>query len=330
LNALDVLIQSADRVSDDLTVRSAIEMYEAARSADWSPSTRKSHAWHAAPVIEAFGSVPLADLRGSDISDVYVAWRSSGKAPGTIRRRHSLFAAALHHSVRSGWILRSPAEDVVLPKVKRNLMDLPSYQSIETALDRIPESHRRLQAVARLALASGARRGELAGLRWTDVDFSARCIRIHAAIAEGPDGVLTRKQTKTGSVRIVDVDADAMTDLRRWKSDSAARALALGVGLPDSAPVFGSPTDPFLHIKPSRISQDWSRCQDAIGLDDVRFHDLRHRYATTLLEEGVPIHHVSQRLGHSTPTITLITYAHAIPSGDRAGAAATSAARRAR
>ncbi len=325
---LDAWIRVLDANVDDLTIEGAIEMYEASKAPDWSPSTQKSHANHAAPIILGIGATPLASLKRQQVQDLYDGWRREGKAPGTIRRRHSVLRAALRHAVKHEWILVSPAEGVDLPKVPQDLMELPSHRAILNGIERIEPKHRRIQAVASLAVGSGARRGELAALRWSEVDFDNRTIVIKASIAEGKDRALVRKQTKTGSVRVVDVDDAVMADLRRWRAESSERALHMGVRIEEGFPVFGSPSDPAVPVRPSRIGQDWYRRRGEIGLAGLRFHDLRHRYATTLLELGVPVHHVSQRLGHASPTVTLTKYAHAIPSGDRAGANATAAARR--
>jgi integrase len=94
-------------------------------------------------------------------------------------------------------------------------------------------------------------------------------------------------------------------------------------------PIFGSVTDPTTPIRPSRIGQDWRRHRGVIGLPTMRFHDLRHRHATSLLEQGVPIHQVSRRLGHGSPTITLAVYAHALAEHDTMSADAIAKARRA-
>lgn len=325
--ALDALVRSVESDVGDLTVSGAIDRYEVARRDGWSPSTQRSHRWHVESVVAEVGAVVLADLRASRVQDLYDGWSRQGCAAGTVRRRHGVLAAAMHHAVARGWILRSPTDGVELPTVGRVLRELPSYAVVAAGIGRLPAQQRRLQVVAGLALASGARRGELLALRWADLDLDRATMRVRAAVVEGPDGLVVRKGTKTGSVRTVDLDEVVVADLRRWRSEVHRAAIGHGVAVGTNGPVFGSLVDVSVPVLPTRVGQDWHRWRGTIGLAGLRFHDLRHRYATTLLEQGVPVHHVAQRLGHANPTMTLAVYAHAIPGGDRAGAGATAAAR---
>lgn len=94
-------------------------------------------------------------------------------------------------------------------------------------------------------------------------------------------------------------------------------------------PIVASPSEPRDPWWPDRVTRTWDRHRDQIGLPGLRWHDLRHRHATTLLEAGVPVHTVSARPGHGSAHMTLDVYAHALPAGDRAAADVIARARRA-
>jgi integrase len=323
-DALDAMAVELAAGEDDLTVRRLLARYEAAASPDWSPSTRAAHPHHTRPVLEGIGDRPVAQLRRHDIEDLYGTWRAAGVKPGTIRRRHAVLAAALHHAEATGLILRSPAAHVRLPRREASIDDLQAHAEVLAGIGRL--EHVRLKAVAQLALATGARRGELLALRWSDIDLAEGVVRIRAALATGPDGELVRKTTKGRQARVITIGRTAVVELKTWRAVARKQALALGVRLVDAHPVFPCPTDPRDPWAPDRVTRTWNRHQAAAGLA-LRFHDLRHRHATTLLEAGVPVHVVSARLGHASAKMTLDTYAHALPGGDRAAADVMDAAR---
>jgi len=323
---LEALVEAANSGSADLTVRDAVERYVTAKEGSWSPSTRKTQPYHVQAIVDALGSVGLHLLKPSTIQDAYDTWIADEVSPGTVKRRHGVLRAALNHAVARGWIGRSPIQGVEVPKQEVAPMDLPSHERVAAAIDRLPKKQRRLQVVAGLALASGARRGELVALRWQDINFDEATVRLNASVAEGPKG-LVRKATKTGSSRTINLDPETMADLKRWRAESAEHALQMGVALNEMSPVFGAPADPTSPVKPGRLTQDWGRWREKIGLDGLRFHDLRHRHATTLLEQGIPVHQVAYRLGHASAVITMAVYAHAIRGNDEASAQAITRAR---
>ena len=303
-----------------LTVAELLLRYELAKSAGWSPSTQTSHRTHVAPLFESFGATEVARLRSADIEVAYGRWLAAGLSPATVRRRHSILAAALAQAVRWEVLAVSPMARVQLPAKRSASLeaDPPSMAVAVAAVDRI--EHRRIQVAARLSLASGMRRSELVALRWRDVDQEAGTIHIAGAVVEGLDGRLVRKGTKGGERRRpMGMDPSTMAMLRAWRGEVLADALRLGAGRPGrDAPVIPAPTDPAAPWHPRRISQTWRLHRSKVGLDGLRWHLLRHICATTLLEAGVPPEVVARRLGHSSTHMTLDVYGHATPAGDLA------------
>ena len=116
------------------------------------------------------------------------------------------------------------------------------------------------------------------------------------------------------SVRSISLDDVTLGHLVHLKARTASERLALGIGWDDDAYLFVHENQVAIH--PERLSHRFARLVKESGLPAIRFHDLRHAYATAALRAGVPIKVVSQRLGHGSVGITLQTYAHVLPGDD--------------
>ena len=145
--ALAAWITTVDAVASDMTVRGAIDAYAKAKQGGWSPSTRATHGYHAKAVVDAFGETLLPDLTARTMQAQYEVWIDEGAKPGTVRRRHSMLAAALNYSERQGWILHSPSGQVDLPRTPRVPLDLPTAEKVSKAINLLPKTQRRLLAL---------------------------------------------------------------------------------------------------------------------------------------------------------------------------------------
>ena len=173
-----------------------------------------------------------------------------------------------------------------------------------------------------MLLATGARRGELAGLQWGDVDLEAAKLRIERSIEKTKAQGLRSKPPKTKhGRRLITLPASAVAVLREHRKSQLELRLALGAGrLPDDAFVFG-PIEGGL-LDPDRVTWDWRRITAAKGLPKVSLHALRHSHASALIASGADPVTVSRRLGHGSPVVTMSIYAHLFGRSDEAAAAA--------
>lgn len=166
----------------------------------------------------------------------------------------------------------------------------------------------------RLLGQSGARRGELLGLDWPDVDLEGAAVTIRRQYTV-VDGKATLKDVKTArGRRTIDLDPETVAILREWRKAQPARRLG-----PDAHAIFTYRDG--ARIGPTRSLND--RFQAVVAAAKVRrltIHDVRHTHATLLLRRGVPVHVVSRRLGHANEAITLVTYAHVLPDQGRLAA----------
>ena len=167
-----------------------------------------------------------------------------------------------------------------------------------------------------LAVSTGARRSQLLGLRWSDVDLVRGGVGFRLGLVEGPSGPVL-VATKTRRTYRVDLDAASLDVLRAYHARRPEElcgvdgfVFAKGDGRP---------------WKPNWVTKRFIGTRRRLGLAHFRLHDLRHFMATSMLHLSVRVPIVAARLCHARASTTLNVYAHAVPSGDRAAAAVLSA-----
>ncbi|WP_285734015.1 site-specific integrase [Nocardiopsis sp. ATB16-24] len=174
---------------------------------------------------------------------------------------------------------------------------------------------------------TGMRRGEVLALRWRDVDLDARTMAVRRSATliktKGGGERIVEGTTKSNRPRVLDLDDDTVSLLRAHRRDCAALALQFGR---DDSLIFADQEGAHLH--PERFSRsfkaDVRRCRKQLakrGVEDappeIRLHDLRHTHATVLLGIGTNPKIVSERLGHSSVSVTLDIYSHVLPTIQR-------------
>jgi integrase len=182
----------------------------------------------------------------------------------------------------------------------------------------LAEAAKNLQTHAwlRLAVTTGARRGEVLALRWSDIDLDAATMTVGRSLNEDR----STKSTKTNRVRVVRLDAVTVALLRQWRNGQRERALACGARLARDPFVLSNSPDSSVPWRPDGTTQRFQRLCARAGVEGVRLHDLRHAMASQLLERGVSPVTVAGRLGHASTTTTLRTYAHVVSGADAAAA----------
>ena len=321
--AAEAVLDQMAAASETMTLGQVLDRYAALKSRSWAPSTVATFGPHTAHIRAELGTVEVSRLRRGDLEDVYAEWLEEGTAPATVRRRHNVVRAALRQAERWGVLAVSPARDVEIDGVAGGPPpDLPPMSGVLEAVTRL--AHQRLAVAAWLALTTGARRGELVALRWQDVEGGVA--RFGGAMSIGLDGGAHRKGTKSGKPKVVGLDPATVDVLGEWGRVVAVEAAAVGFVVSGASPVLPAPTDPSVHWHPGQVSLAWRRHRSTVGLDVMRFHDLRHLHITHLIGEGVPVPAVSGRSGHSSRAMTLDVYGHARPADDAAAVAVIGAA----
>lgn len=308
------------------TVGELLDQWLDAASPGWSASTVS----HTRSIVEChlkphLGHLDLAKLTTADVDDFYAhLLRAGGRndrplAPGTVARVHGVLHRALAQAMRWDWIWLNPASNATPPRVSPAEVRPPSREQVAKLLDWARKEDPPLFCYLRLAASTGARRSQLLGLRWVDVDEERGAIAFTRALVEGPDGPELRS-TKTHRTYRVELDAETLNVLIAHRTWAKSRAQDVGAELTAGAFVFSSRPDSVKPWLPNWLTKRFISARRAAGLPHFRLHDLRHFMATEMLAAGVPIATVSQRLSHARASTTLNVYAHSVPGGDRKAA----------
>jgi integrase len=279
-------------------------------------------------VIPAIGRIPLQKLAPEDLDTLYARLLTKGRRNGggglsvkTVRSIHLIIHKALKDALRKGSVIRNVADAADPPKLssaKRPEIKVWAAEELRAFLDMI--AAHRLHPALHLSSHTGMRRGEVLGLRWSEVDFDVARLSVRQAVIS-VNYEIHLSDVKTGSGRrTIDLDDDTVSVLRRWRKQQAEERLALGGVRGSGDLVFCHPDGRPIH--PDVFSQVFDRAVARSGLPVITLHDLRHTHATLLLKAGIPVKVVSERLGHANPAFTMSVYQHVIP-GMQAEAAAT-------
>ncbi|MGD9704240.1 MAG: tyrosine-type recombinase/integrase [Acidimicrobiia bacterium] len=278
----------------------------------WAPSSARDQQSRVRSIKkDPIARLPLARLTVADVERWHTRLRAGGMADPGIKNQHGVLRAALSQPVRWGWVSSNVASLARLRSTKvqqRSVMSVDEVRAVMTAAASIDAA---AELAFRIAAVAGARRAEIASLRWTDEHDGQLLIDSAIEITKRGDGApeLREAATKTANVRTVTLDADTveMIDkLRRTREPYGPWMCGLGPEL----------------VSPDRISWWWKRARQMSGIDPKwRLHDMRQWSATVAIGQGHDVRTVAGRLGHSNPAMTLRVYAHAFAAADEAVAA---------
>jgi len=264
---------------------------------------------HISPVI---GRVALAKLSPTQVTSVYTQ-AAKKLSPKTVRHVHGLLHAALDWAVERNLCIRN-VSDVAksdLPKAQRSPAKALTENEVRRLLDAAVGTP--WHAFFVLAICSGARRAELAALRWSNVDLERGTVTISESVVRTKTG-LEFKGTKTGRSRVVPLNALAVAALSSHRASQNAEPLHEEEDNQAGSLVFADPLGrPW---NPGSISNAFDRLARETKLSTTRLHDVRHSAATWLLQGGVDVRTVAAVLGHSSPVTTLNCYAHVMPGAE--------------
>ncbi|MEE9136229.1 MAG: site-specific integrase, partial [Gammaproteobacteria bacterium] len=227
----------------------------------------------------------------------------------TVLHHHRVLSQALQRAVKWRLLTQNPASAAEPPKpVKKEFRVLDGN---ETAALLEAAKGLRLYAPVMLAVTTGLRRGEVVGLKWSDIDLKEPALRVRRAIGQ-VNGKISVKPPKTEkSRRTVVLLNQTVRDLKRHLLQQKKARLQLGPTYNKDDWVF--PTQLGEVWKPDSLTSAFRKFVARTGSGPLRFQDLRHTHATLLLRDGIYVKVVSERLGHASVAVTLDTYAHVLP-----------------
>jgi integrase len=274
-------------------------------------------------ILPTLGRVKVSRLKAAEIDHFYAVLRARGGvdgrplSPASVRQVHAILRRALQQGVKWEWISSNPATMASTPKVRPFRVDPPSPEAVMRLINEAAKDDPNFACYLTVAATTGARRGELCGLRWGAIDFDNQTLTIACAVVEGTRSKLYEKDTKTHGSRKIAIDEFTATELTRQHERCEKRAAELGAPLPPDAFVFSPDPTGLRPAVPNDVTKSFMRLRKRVGLDSVRLHDLRHFAATRLLSAGVSVRTVSGRLGHASAAMTLGVYAHFLEVSDR-------------
>ena len=260
-------------------------------------------------ILPHLGSKRLADLSALDIKKWQGELLDHGRRDGqplavnSVKLAHRVLHRALADGVRWNVIASNPASSVRVPRSQHKPMSVWSPDEARRFLHTAADD--RAVALWLLALHTGMRRGELAGLRWIDVDLAKNTLTV-AQQRTSADRQVIVAPPKARSHRQLLLAQATVEALRVHRDHQDVERAALGPAWPDSGYVFVDEVGMPYH--PERITKMFARAVERAGMQRIRLHDLRHTMATNALAAGVHPKIVQEQLGHSTIAITLDTY----------------------
>ena len=227
-----------------------------------------------------------------------------GLSPKSVRNVHNVISAAMDKAKAEKLISRNPADDCVLPERQHIEMQTLAADELRAFFREAKKSG--LFEFYYTDLSTGLRRGEILGLKWTDIDFEEQTIRVRRQILR-LEGEVQEAPLKTkNSYRTISISRELAEILKeKQKKEKGFSAYVF------PSPVTGGPRSP------DALRSTLLRILERAGLQKIRFHDLRLTFATLALQNGVDIKTVSGMLGHYSAGFTLDTYAHVTTAAQR-------------
>ena len=263
------------------------------------------------------GNIPIEKLTTMDLQKFYRKLLTKGRierieskdqpkglSAKTVRNINQVISSAMDLAVAQKIIPANPTNACALPKIEHQEMQTIPTEQLQVFL--LEAKATGVYEMYYIELATGLRRGELLGLKWQDIDWKNGVIKVRRQVAR-VDGQIKEAPLKTkNSYRTVTISQQAIEVLKEQKKKT------------NDAYVFPSPNGG--PISPDSVNNMLKRVLERAVIPKVRFHDLRHTFATIALQNGVDIKTVSGMLGHFSAGFTLDTYAHVTTSAQKEAA----------
>ena len=265
-------------------------------------------------ISPAFGHVPARKVTALELDEFYQGLTDEGLAPASVRQVHAILRAGFRQGVKWRYLSSNPATDASPPKLVSTPDAVPTVAEVQKMIAAADVNDPDMAAFIALAAVTGARRGELCGLQWGDLDWNAHTLTIERSVAAMARGKLVTKDTKTHAARRLALDEFGEATLKRHLRVMENRAADLGISITPTTPIFTYDLE--LPIRPNTVSHYVKRIAGRVGVT-THLHSLRHFAATELIGAGHDPRTVAGRLGHKDASVTLRVYSHMLPERDR-------------
>ena len=269
-------------------------------------------------IIPALGNIQLEKLTARDIQQFYTRLKQSGRlirtelygaglSDQTVRGIHTTLHAALDRAVEEKLLFRNPTDSCKLPPVKGREMKILTPEEIQRLMIQAREDG--CYELLLLELSTGLRRGEILALQWRDLNLSTGALRVERQVHRVRGELVASPPKTRASNRTVLLPAPVLKVLRDYKKSIHSRWM------------FPSPVKEDSPMDPAAVRKRLQTVLERAECKRLRFHDLRHTFATASLEHGMDIKTLSTIIGHVSSSTTLNIYTHVTDQMRRTAAA---------
>ncbi|MCV7230390.1 site-specific integrase [Mycolicibacterium komossense] len=301
-----------------VTLADACESWLAAKHG-LKPSTLHGHRVNLAAAVAKLGEVEVQKLTKRHIDDLVIALRTGGLpsptgksrkpwSPRSVNYMLGLLTAVLRDQMRQGHVVRNVAELVDRIPADAKPAETFTPAELQRVLTHIDGDR---YAIAWQLALTGLRRGEVAGLRWRDIDLDARTLQISSTRLRFGKHLIEDTPKSRAGRRTLPIPDHLAATLRTTRAIQAADRLALGEDYEASG--FVVVDEAGAELSPHALTSRWARMLKAAGVRHIRFHDARHTCGTLMHLQAVPIAVISAWLGHASKAFTMATYVHSQP-----------------
>lgn len=265
-------------------------------------------------------SLVMNTVKSIQIQRYYNELKEKGKSTSQIFNLNKLLKHFFMYAVNEGYIIKNPCIGVVIPGKKEEIQtEVEIFDDISLNAILSDSKDSMIKDLATICLSTGMRRGEGLGLKWEDIDEDNNEIHINRTVSTVTFiDKLENRSIKTisqipktkGSIRNVPLSSSLTPIFKHIKAKQAENKLKAGASYSKNNDGFIFLTETGELINDSNISRAWKRLLTRCEVKYIKFHALRHTYATKQFEAGIPLKTVSSLLGHSTIEITSNTYTH--------------------
>jgi len=263
-------------------------------------------------VFPTFGKIPIDEIKRSEIRNLILKKSKDGLSRSMICLIRDVMSGTMGYAVEDELIPGNPVSGILkrlkLERDKRITVEPMNEQEVELFLKTCFRHFNEYSEFFLCAYRTGMRLGELLGLKWGDIDWNQKFIRVERSYKRGQFN-----KTKTGKVRRVDMSDQLTASLRQLLTNRKKEALREGLGEPVEY-IFHRNQKP---IEQNFIRRVFKRILLKAGIREMRLHDIRHTFASILLSRGESPVYVKEQLGHSSIQMTVDIYGHLIPSSNR-------------
>ena len=280
-------------------------------------------------VIPWIGSIELDKLQPIHIQQFYKRLMTEGRldgregqlSAGTINNHRRVIHRILEAALTQELVNRNVSDKVVPPlpdddgdeKEKISILNSEQIKAIENHLQDKDTQHYTLFFID---VRTGLRRGELLGLKWSDIDFEEGTLSVRRSLSNTKEkGIFTKGPKNKKSRRTIDISKEVLFTLKQHRKRQIKLLLAKGNKLTDDTFIFCRDNGDPIH--PNIVSSWFPDMLKRVGIPHLNFHCLRHTHASLLLGAGIDIKLISERLGHSNIRITYDIYSHLLPGQQR-------------